>query len=115
MTPFKLPLRIGTRRSPLARAQAEIVSGLLRTKHEILRQNGALELVFIQTTGDRVQDRPLSAIGGKGLFSKTIEEERLLDVFGERIRALVESPEGWIYLSTDSGKILSLKPVKNKQ
>lgn len=46
---------------------------------------------------------------------KTIEEERLLDVFGERIRALVESPEGWIYLSTDSGKILSLKPVKNKQ
>ena len=73
MTPFKLPLRIGTRRSPLARAQAEIVSGLLRTKHEILRQNGALELVFIQTTGDRVQDRPLSAIGGKGLFTKEID------------------------------------------
>ena len=41
-----------------------------------------------------------------------IAEERLLEKLRERIRAVVESPEGWIYLSTDMGKILRLKPVK---
>jgi len=40
-------------------------------------------------------------------------EERLLEALGERIRALVESPEGWLYLSTDSGRILRLRPVRN--
>ena len=43
---------------------------------------------------------------------KLIAEERLLDDFGERIRALLEGPEGFIYFSTDSGKIFRLKPVK---
>ena len=37
-------------------------------------------------------------------------EERLLEDLGERIRALVQSPEGWIYLSTDSGRILRMRP-----
>lgn len=41
---------------------------------------------------------------------KASAEERLLDKLGERIRALVESPEGWLYLSTDSGQILRLRP-----
>ena len=41
---------------------------------------------------------------------RAIAEERLLDGLGERIRALVESPEGWLYLSTDSGKILRISP-----
>ncbi len=39
-----------------------------------------------------------------------VAEERLLEPLGERIRALVESPEGWLYLSTDSGRILRLRP-----
>ncbi len=43
---------------------------------------------------------------------KLIAEERLLDDFDERIRALLEGPEGFIYFSTDSGKIFRLKPVK---
>lgn len=38
------------------------------------------------------------------------EEERLLEDLNERIRALTESPEGWIYFSTDSGKIMRLRP-----
>ncbi|MDW7771894.1 MAG: PQQ-dependent sugar dehydrogenase [Desulfobulbaceae bacterium] len=38
-------------------------------------------------------------------------EERLLESLDERIRALVESPEGWLYLSTDSGRILRIKPA----
>lgn len=41
---------------------------------------------------------------------KAIQEERLLESLGERIRALVESPQGWLYLSTDSGSILRIRP-----
>ena len=40
------------------------------------------------------------------------EEERLLKSLGERIRAVAESPEGWIYLAADSGKILRVRPAK---
>ncbi len=39
-----------------------------------------------------------------------LAEQRLLESLGERIRALAQSPEGWIYLSTDSGKILRIRP-----
>ena len=73
MTVFKLPLRIGTRRSPLARVQAKMVRDQLCAAHGPLAAEGALEVVFIQTTGDVVQDRPLADIGGKGLFTKEID------------------------------------------
>ncbi len=43
--------------------------------------------------------------------SKAIDEQRLLKDLDERIRCVAESPQGWIYLSTDSGKILRLKPM----
>jgi glucose/arabinose dehydrogenase len=43
--------------------------------------------------------------------SAAVGEERLLEDMNERIRSLVQSPEGWIYLSTDSGKIMSLMPI----
>ena len=46
------------------------------------------------------------------LDGKAVDEERLLEKLWERIRAIVESPEGWIYLSTDTGKILRLKPAE---
>ena len=66
------PLKIGTRGSPLALAQAretrERLSAALALPHE------AFVLVAIKTTGDRVQDRPLGEIGGKGLFTREIEE-----------------------------------------
>ena len=42
--------------------------------------------------------------------NKAIAEERLLEDLNERIRALVQSPEGWIYFSTDSGKIMRIRP-----
>jgi glucose/arabinose dehydrogenase len=41
---------------------------------------------------------------------KAVAEERLLEDLGERIRALIVSPEGWLYFSTDSGRILRIKP-----
>jgi hydroxymethylbilane synthase len=62
-------LRIATRRSPLALWQAEHVAALLREAHPGLE----VSLVKIVTQGDRIQDRPLSQIGGKGLFIKELE------------------------------------------
>jgi hydroxymethylbilane synthase len=69
-----LPLRIGTRGSPLALAQAREVQARLAAVEPRLAADGAVEIVAIRTTGDRVQDRRLAEIGGKGLFVKEIEE-----------------------------------------
>ena len=66
MTP---PLRIATRKSQLALWQAEHVARLLREAHPGLQ----IELVPLLTQGDRIQDRTLAAIGGKGLFIKELE------------------------------------------
>ena len=69
-------LRIGTRGSPLALAQAEMVKAGLLAAHPALAASG-VEILAIKTTGDAVQDRTLSEIGGKGLFTKEIEEALL--------------------------------------
>ena len=45
-------------------------------------------------------------------FGREVEEERLLERLGERIRDILESPEGWLYISTDSGKIMRIRPVQ---
>lgn len=68
------PLRIGTRGSALALWQAHHIRDALRAEHPALQ----VELEIISTEGDRVQDRPLHEIGGKGLFVRAIEQ-RLLD------------------------------------
>ncbi len=69
------PLKIGTRGSKLALAQANKVRSLLITAHGF--QEDAVKITIIKTTGDVIQDRPLSEIGGKGLFTKEIEEALL--------------------------------------
>lgn len=71
------PLKIGTRASPLALAQVDILMASLRDAHPHLRAEGAIEVVKITTSGDKIQDRPLSEAGGKGLFTKEIEEALL--------------------------------------
>jgi hydroxymethylbilane synthase len=65
----KSHLRIGTRGSPLALAQAHWAEQRLREADPGL----STELVTIRTSGDRIVDRPLSEVGGKGLFVKEIE------------------------------------------
>jgi hydroxymethylbilane synthase len=65
-------LKIGTRGSPLALAQATMTRGLLIASGLIAED--AIETVIIKTSGDRIQDRSLADIGGKGLFTKEIEE-----------------------------------------
>jgi hydroxymethylbilane synthase len=70
-------LRIGTRGSKLALAQAQMTRDALASTHPVLAAPGAIDIVVVRTTGDRVQDRKLSEIGGKGLFTKEIEEQLL--------------------------------------
>ena len=65
------PFRIGTRGSPLALAQAEMLSKALRSAHGW--RSDQVELVTITSTGDRVQDRALAEIGGKALWTKELD------------------------------------------
>jgi len=65
-------IRIGTRGSPLALAQANMVRAALARAHGVAED--AIEITVIRTTGDTIQDRPLSDVGGKGLFTKEIEQ-----------------------------------------
>lgn len=69
------PIRIGTRGSLLALAQAHEVRAKLMTAHG--RNESQFEIVVIKTTGDRILDRPLSEVGGKGLFTKELEDALL--------------------------------------
>ena len=75
MAQSRASLRIGTRGSPLALVQARMVRSRLAAAAEL--EEGAIELVVIRTTGDTIQDRPLAEEGGKGLFTKEIEEALL--------------------------------------
>src|SRR5271156_4901835 len=62
-------IRIATRESRLALRQSEMVAAALRERHAGLE----VELVGMTTRGDRVLDRPLAQVGGKGLFVKELE------------------------------------------
>ena len=63
------PLRLGTRRSPLALAQAEEARDRLCAAHPGL----AVEIVPVLASGDKIQDRPLAEIGGKALWTKELD------------------------------------------
>jgi hydroxymethylbilane synthase len=65
-------IRIGTRASPLALAQAHETRDRLMAAHGW--SAGDIEIIKFTTTGDQIRDRPLSEIGGKGLFTKELEE-----------------------------------------
>ena len=79
------PLKIGTRGSPLALAQAHETRDRLAAAFDLPGE--AFEIVTILTTGDRVQDRALKELGGKGLFTREIEA----DLLGGRIDIAVHS------------------------
>ena len=77
------PLRIGTRASPMALAQTHIVRDRLAAANPALAAPGAIEVVPVTTVADKVLDRPLAEIGGKGLFTKELEQaliERRIDI-----------------------------------
>lgn len=70
-------VKIGTRGSPLALAQAYMTRDKLKATFPELREEGALEICIIKTTGDKVLNQPLADIGGKGLFTKEIDDALL--------------------------------------
>lgn len=73
----KTQIRIGTRGSQLALAQASEVRARLMAAHDMTEAD--FEIVVMSTAGDRILDRPLSEVGGKGLFTQEIEEALLDD------------------------------------
>jgi hydroxymethylbilane synthase len=85
-------LRIGTRGSPLALAQAHETRRRLIAAHAALAEPGAIEICVIKTTGDKVQDRPLSEIGGKGLFTKEIEDALLSGAIDLAVHSMKDVP-----------------------
>ena len=84
------PMRIGTRGSPLAMAQAYETRARLAAAFEI--PQAAFEIVVIKVTGDVIQDRPLKDIGGKGLFTREIEEDLLAGKIDIAVHSMKDMP-----------------------
>ncbi|MGI3169349.1 hydroxymethylbilane synthase [Pseudooceanicola sp. C21-150M6] len=84
------PLKIGTRGSPLALAQAHETRDRLMAAFEL--PSDAFRICVIQTTGDRVQDRPLKEIGGKGLFTREIEHALLTGGIDIAVHSMKDMP-----------------------
>jgi len=81
-------IRIGTRGSRLALWQAEWVQAAIRRRNPAL----AVELVKIKTRGDRILDRPLARVGGKGLFVKEIEDALLRKAIDVAVHSFKDMP-----------------------
>lgn len=81
-------LRLGTRASALALWQANYVRDRLLDRHPRL----AVELVEITTEGDRILDRPLNQVGGKGLFVNAIEDQLLAGAIDLAVHSMKDLP-----------------------
>ncbi|TBN50033.1 hydroxymethylbilane synthase [Paracoccus sediminis] len=84
------PLKIGTRGSMLALAQARETRDRLAAAHGLPSE--AFEIVVIKTTGDRITDRPLKDIGGKGLFTREIEDALLAGQIDIAVHSMKDMP-----------------------
>lgn len=80
-------LVLGSRGSPLALCQADMVRAALLAQHPALDPN-RLDIKVIQTSGDRIQDKPLTDLGGKGLFTKELEEALLTGVIDAAVHSM---------------------------
>ncbi|HIX66231.1 MAG TPA: hydroxymethylbilane synthase [Candidatus Anaerotruncus excrementipullorum] len=87
-------IRIGSRESVLAVIQSELVMGWIRERYPQLE----LKLVTMKTTGDKIQNRPLNQVGGKGLFVKELDQALLQGRIDLSVHSLkdmpMEQPEG---------------------
>ncbi|MDP6483745.1 MAG: hydroxymethylbilane synthase, partial [Nitrospinota bacterium] len=96
------PLRVGSRAGALAWCQAEGVRDALKAL------GVGVELVEIRTEGDRIQDQPLTAIGGKGVFTKEIEDALLAGRIDLAVHSLKDLP-------TDFPAGLSLASIPRRE
>ena len=83
-------LKIGTRGSPLALAQALEVKKEIIKHHKLSDQS--VEIISISTKGDRVTDRPLTEIGGKGLFTEEIENKLFHNEIDIAVHSMKDMP-----------------------
>jgi hydroxymethylbilane synthase len=83
-------LRIGSRGSPLALAQAREVQSRLAKACDVAPER--IEIRIIRTTGDSIQDRPLAEAGGKGLFTKEIEDALLAGAIDLAVHSTKDMP-----------------------
>lgn len=112
------PLRIGTRGSPLALAQAYETRDRLARAFDLPHE--VFQIVVIKTTGDAVQDRPLKEIGGKGLFTREIEDDLLqgrIDIAVHSMKDMpVQQPAGLLldtYLPREDVRDAFVSPTKS--
>lgn len=84
------PLKIGTRGSPLALAQAYETRERLCQAFDL--ESSVFEIIVIKTTGDKVLDRPLKELGGKGLFTREIEEDLLSGKIDIAVHSMKDMP-----------------------
>ncbi len=112
----KTTLRIGTRGSPLALAQAHETRDRLMAMHDL--SEDCFEIVVIKTSGDMIQDRPLSQVGGKGLFTREIEDALLaleIDIAVHSMKDMpVDQPGGLVldcFLPREDPRDAFLSPV----
>lgn len=84
------PLNIGTRGSPLALAQAYETRTRLAAAFDLPEE--AFEIHVIKTTGDKIIDRPLKEIGGKGLFTREIEDAMLNGSIDIAVHSMKDMP-----------------------
>ncbi len=96
-------LRLGTRRSALALWQADHITGLLRAAHPALE----VELVKMTTQGDRFLKAPLAEIGGKGLFTREIEDALLQKEIDLAVHSLKDLPA-----QVPEGLVLAVPPPR---
>lgn len=87
---LSLPLRIGTRESPLAMTQARLVSDSLETIYPALKNN--IQLCPMKTSGDYILDEPLYLSGGKSLFVKELESSLLSNYIDLAVHSLKDMP-----------------------
>src|SRR5215207_1380400 len=81
-------VRLGTRGSLLARTQSQLVASELEKRHKGL----VVELVIIKTTADQILDKPLTDLGGKGLFTKEIEQALLANEIDLAVHSYKDLP-----------------------
>ncbi|MGH6854227.1 MAG: hydroxymethylbilane synthase [Aestuariivirga sp.] len=109
-------LKIGTRGSPLALAQAREARARLMAAHGFAEDE--IAIVAITTTGDRIRDRPLTEIGGKSLFTKEIEEALLAKDIDFAVHSMKDMParlpEGLVistFLPREDAREAFLSPI----
>lgn len=99
---------LGTRGSPLALAQTRLVAAALQRHHPGL----AVEIVTITTTGDRIQDRALADAGGKGLFTKEIEDALLQGRIDAAVHSMKDVPT-WLPQGLAIGGVLAREDARD--